>query len=131
MGRATSWNHFREPPDILLVRESDEPLYAQIVRQMRESIGSGRVGGGTRLPSTRVLARMLGVSRNTVLIAYELLAAEDLICSVGGSGAWVRMGAPVSLPPMEKLLAAAMYPEVVTLFEDCDGNPFYVRHPAR
>jgi DNA-binding transcriptional MocR family regulator len=72
---------------------------------------------------------MLGVSRNTVLVAYESLAADDLIDNVHGSGARVNNFAPVTLPPMTGLLSAAMYPELVTPFADPDGNPLYLRHP--
>ena len=52
-----------------------EPLSLQIVRQLQEAIETGSVAGGTQLPSTRLLARTLGVSRNTLLTAYDELAA--------------------------------------------------------
>ncbi len=74
---------------------------------------------------------MLGVSRNTVVIAYETLCAQDLILNVPGSGARVNNFAPMTLPPMARLLSAAMYPALVTLLHDPDGNPFYLRHPDR
>jgi DNA-binding transcriptional regulator YhcF (GntR family) len=131
-------SHFMEPvfkgiglPDILLDRQSGEPLHAQITRQMAKAIREGSLGRDRRLPSTRLLARMLGVSRNTVLVAYETLAADDLIQNAHGSGAHVKNFAPVTLPPMAGLLSTAMYPEIVTLFSDPDGNPFYLRHPDR
>jgi DNA-binding transcriptional regulator YhcF (GntR family) len=118
-------------PEVLLARQSGEPLYEQITRQLAQSIREGKLRSGARLPSTRVLARMLGVSRNTVLIAYENLAAANLILNAQGSGARVNNFAPVTLPPMASVLSAAMYPEIVTLLGDPDGNPFYLRHPDR
>ena len=118
-------------PEILLDRQSRESLHEQITRQVAKAIREGTLRRGCRLPSTRLLARMLGVSRNTVLVAYESLAADDLIHNVRGSGARVNNFAPVTLPPMTTLLSAAMYPELVTLFADPDGNPFYLRHPDR
>ena len=118
-------------PEIVLDRQSREPLHEQITRQVAKVIREGSVRRGCRLPSTRLLARMLGVSRNTVMVAYESLAADDLIQSVRGSGARVNNVAPVTLPPITRLLSAAMYPELVTFFADPDGNPFYVRHPDR
>ena len=118
-------------PEILLDRQSGESLHEQITRQVATAIRQGTLRRGCRLPSTRLLARMLGVSRNTVVTAYELLAAEELIRNVHGSGALVNSYAPLTLPPMTGLLAAARYPEVVTLFADPDGNPFYLRHPDR
>jgi DNA-binding transcriptional regulator YhcF (GntR family) len=120
-----------ELPNILLARQSGEPLYEQITRQVAQSIREGRLRRGSRLPSTRLLARMLGVSRNTVLIAYENLGAQDLIRNVPGSGARVGNFAPVTLPPIASLLSAAMYPEIGTLLHDPDGNPFFLRHPDR
>lgn len=118
-------------PEIGLDRRSPEPLREQIVRQLTNAIRGGKLPRGSRLPSTRVLASMLGVSRNTVLVAYESLAADDLIRNVRGSGASVNNFAPVTLPPVTGILSAAMYPEVVTLLDDPDGNLFYLRHPAR
>ena len=116
-------------PDIVLERESSEPLYEQITRQVAQSIREGRLRCGARLPSTRVLARLLGVSRNTVLIAYENLANQDLIRNTHGSGARVCGVAAVTVPSLSSVLSAAMYPELVTLLHDPDGNPLYVRHP--
>ncbi len=118
-------------PEILLDQASREPLYKQISGQIAQAIREGKLGSGARLPSTRTLARMLGISRNTVLIAYETLAAEDLILSEHGSGARVNNWAPVGLPTMAKLLYEARYPECITLLGDPDGNPLYLRHDTR
>jgi GntR family transcriptional regulator/MocR family aminotransferase len=62
-------------------RNRPEPLSQQIARQLREAVDAGRVARGTRLPSTRSLARTLGVSRNTVLTAYEDLASRGFVRS--------------------------------------------------
>lgn len=118
-------------PGILVVRKGEEPLYLQIARQLEHSICAGTLRPGARLPSTRSLARMLGVSRNTVLIAYETLAAANLICSRHGSGARVNSAAALTLPPMADVLSAAMYPKAVSLFTDPDGNRIHLRHPER
>ena len=118
-------------PGILLNHDSCEPLYEQISRQIAQAIRQGKLGRGARLPATRTMARMLGVSRNTVLIAYETLAAEDLIRSERGSGARVNNWAQVALPRMAILLHEAQYPERITLLADPDGNPLYIRHDMR
>ena len=57
------------------------PLYQQIYRHIREEIGEGRIAPGEKLPSTRLLAANLGVSRSTVDLAYEQLYAEGFITS--------------------------------------------------
>lgn len=118
-------------PEVLLDRLSREPLQEQIRRQLADAMRNGVLRPGCRLPSTRALARMLGVSRNTVVIAYESLAAEDLIRSAHGSGARVQNVAPVTMPSIGRLLSDARYPELITVLADPDGNPFYLRHPAR
>src|SRR6185436_6513161 len=72
-------------PSIVLDRASTLPLFQQLRTQLARAIRDG-LAGGTRLPSTRVLARLLRVSRNTVLAAYDDLAADGLIRSRRGSG---------------------------------------------
>jgi GntR family transcriptional regulator/MocR family aminotransferase len=61
-------------------------LYDQIARAIRSAVVEGRIAAGSRLPSTRAFATMLGVSRKSVLQAYELLCAEGLAISQAGSG---------------------------------------------
>jgi GntR family transcriptional regulator / MocR family aminotransferase len=61
-------------------------LYEQLARALKAAILQGRFLAGGPLPATRTLAGMLGVSRNTVLAAYELLCAEQLVVARGGSG---------------------------------------------
>lgn len=81
----------------LTVKATDSvPLYQQVYERLRTAILIGQIAPGTRIPSTRVLADALGVSRNTVMNAYDQLAAEGYIVSKEGSGTVV---APV-LPEM-------------------------------
>ncbi len=61
--------------------DSRGALYEQLAHRLRQIILEGRLPGGQQLPSTRDLARILGLSRNTVVTAYELLRAEQLITS--------------------------------------------------
>ena len=55
------------------------PLQTQLVGEISTSITNGRLVAGTRLPGTRALSQQLGVSRNTVLLAFEALAAGDIM----------------------------------------------------
>lgn len=57
--------------------------------QLRAAILDGRLRPGLRLPSTRVVARTLGVSRNTALAAYDLLLSEGYLITRRGAGAYV------------------------------------------
>ncbi len=56
---------------------------------LREAVRSGRLAAGTALPSSRALARDLGVARNTVVDAYGQLVAEGWLAARHGSGTWV------------------------------------------
>src|SRR5262245_29622342 len=58
---------------------SAEPLYRQVYEALRTRIVGGALRRGSPLPSTRVLARDLRVSRSTVILAYELLRAEGYV----------------------------------------------------
>lgn len=69
--------------------ERDEPLYRQLYSSLREAIVTGRLERGRRLPSTRTLARDIGVSRTTTLTAYRRLQSEGYLSGEVGSGSYV------------------------------------------
>jgi GntR family transcriptional regulator/MocR family aminotransferase len=60
-----------------------------LIRALHESIRSGRLAPGTRLPSSRSLAKDLGIARNTVADAYGQLVAEGWLTARQGSGTQV------------------------------------------
>ncbi len=68
---------------------SDEPLHAQISRQIRAKILSEDLSGGQPLPSIRGLAKEQRVSVITVQRSYEDLEREGLLQSRRGKGFWV------------------------------------------
>jgi GntR family transcriptional regulator / MocR family aminotransferase len=70
------------------------PLYQQIYDHLRTAIVEGQLKTGTKLPSTRALADELGVSRNTVLNAYDQLAAEGYLERVECRGTFVTQSLP-------------------------------------
>ena len=112
----------RAMPEIVLDRRTGVALCRQIHDQIAEGIRSGQVGGGL-LPSTRLLARLLRVSRNTVLAAYDELAAEGLIAGRQGAGMRVNGPAGLRVPQSRRVMREARYPERTAALEDCDGNP--------
>jgi GntR family transcriptional regulator / MocR family aminotransferase len=75
-----------------LDRSSGQPLYRQIEDQLRGAIRERRLRPGTRVPSIRHLAHDLGVSRLTVVTAYDELAAEGYLVSRVGFGTVVAAG---------------------------------------
>jgi GntR family transcriptional regulator len=68
---------------------TDEPLHAQISRQIRAKILIGDLDGGAALPSIRGLAKGQRVSVITVQRAYDDLEREGLVRSRRGKGFWV------------------------------------------
>lgn len=75
--------------NMFLELDDDGPRYLQLARALKQAILDGRCAPATRLPATRVLANELALSRNTVLAAYEQLAAEGFIEGRVGSGCYV------------------------------------------
>lgn len=67
-------------------------------RTLREALRSGRLPPGTRLPSSRALARDLGLARNTVAAAYAQLVAEGWLEGKHGAGTRVALH-PALDPP--------------------------------
>jgi GntR family transcriptional regulator/MocR family aminotransferase len=81
----------------VLERSSQVPLHRQLYVALRKDILTGRLVGGTRLPSTRELAGHLDVSRNTVMNAFRQLLAEGYIEGRAGSGTYVTGSLPEDL----------------------------------
>jgi GntR family transcriptional regulator/MocR family aminotransferase len=70
------------------------PLHRQLYNGLRDAILRGELPGGTKLPGTRTLAAELGVSRNTVLNAFDQLLAEGYITGKTGAGTYVACELP-------------------------------------
>ena len=83
------------------------PLHSQLTRALKAAMIAGRVGAGARLPATRMLARELGVSRNTVLSAYEQLRAEGFIDGRTGSGSYATAPLQADYRPPSPQVAVA------------------------
>ena len=118
-------------PYVVLSRGTQEPLHRQVAHQIAAAIAAGALGDGARLPSSRSLAKILRVSRNTVVAAYSELIAHGLIRATRGAGVRVNATAPLSGMPlagMRALIEAAHFPARVLQVEDCDANPVYVRY---
>ena len=75
---------------IRLDRTATEPLHLQLYRQIRDELKSGRFSdGSSRLPSSRVLAVDLGISRSTATLAFSKLHAEGYLRSSPRSGTFI------------------------------------------
>ncbi len=74
-------------------KESDVPMIRQIYHQFRQAVLNGKLGAGSKLPSSRELAKQLHISRNVVLEAYDLLHAEGFLQTRKGAGTFIATGA--------------------------------------
>jgi DNA-binding transcriptional MocR family regulator len=90
-------------PEVNLDRDAAVPVQKQIRGRIAAAIRNGSLAKGSKLPSSRMLAKLLQVSRGTVVAAYE----EPLV----GLRAAVR---------------AAQFPARVQPASDPDGNPLYL-----
>ena len=75
--------------EIYLSNSGQEPIYAQITRQIKQQILSGKLKEGDALPSIRLLAKELRISVITTKRAYEDLEAEGFIVTTPGKGSFV------------------------------------------
>jgi GntR family transcriptional regulator / MocR family aminotransferase len=82
---AIEWSGLSPELLVRLDRSSGQPLRGQLEAGLRDAIRSGRLRGGERLPSSRELARELGVSRGIVQDCFGQLLAEGYLTSRTGS----------------------------------------------
>jgi GntR family transcriptional regulator / MocR family aminotransferase len=86
---------------------------ADLVNALHESIRTGRLTPGTRLPSSRQLAKDLGIARNTVADAYGQLVAEGWLTARQGSGTLVA----------DRILPTHITPRLPTPAHPTSGHP--------
>jgi GntR family transcriptional regulator len=75
--------------DIIISNSSGQPIYEQIVDQMKQMIINGSLQTGEALPSMRLLAKDLRISVITTKRAYEELEREGFIVTMTGKGSFV------------------------------------------
>jgi GntR family transcriptional regulator/MocR family aminotransferase len=89
----------------------DQTRQSSVFHHLRQSILTGTLPAGGRLPPSRALARELGVARQTVVLAYERLAAEGYVRGRTGSGTYVAGDLPDQAPTLAeppRVAAAAL-----------------------
>lgn len=89
--------------DIELNRDSEENLYTQIYEAIRAEILADKYTPDTRMPSIRKLSSRLNVNAETVVKAYDLLAAENLIYKKEGSGSYIAPAAALKSDDDQRL----------------------------
>jgi GntR family transcriptional regulator/MocR family aminotransferase len=130
-------------PSLRLLDRASGRVGQQLAQGLRDAISSGDLKPGERLPSTRTLSESLGLSRGTIVEAFDQLKAEGYLEALPRAGTAVaeelnRTGVARRpndlqikprgsgrLPPAVKLFAA-----VERLLESQIGLPFAIAHPA-
>src|ERR1700678_3042605 len=98
---AIEWSGLSPELLVRVDRSSGRPLRSQLEAGLRDAIRSGRLHGGERLPSSRELARALGVSRGIVQDCFGQLLAEGYLTRRTGSAtrvAEIAEGSAASSP---------------------------------
>ncbi len=85
----------RIPPDLFFIdKKATIPLQAQLITSVVSLILQSHIPAGTWLPSSRTLAKFLGISRLTVTLAYNELVAQNYLITMSRSGYAVSPNAP-------------------------------------
>jgi GntR family transcriptional regulator/MocR family aminotransferase len=113
--------------DLHLVLDRKAPLRAQLERELRDAIRSGRLRARSRLPPSRVLADELKVSRGVVVEAYSQLVAEGYLVARPGDG--TRIADAIAQQPPAPRAPAAPAPRV--RYELRSGMPDLSLFPRR
>ncbi len=117
-------------PLTLPPRESGATAGRWLVGALRGQILDGRLKPGSRLPATRDLARQYGLSRGTIVIAFEQLTSEGYLEGWVGAGTWVsrvlpdpfaRVGRRGALPARPSSPAPMRKPRPLPLLRDLAG----------
>jgi GntR family transcriptional regulator / MocR family aminotransferase len=110
--------------DIHLELDRAAPLRAQLERELRTAIRSGRLRAGAKLPPSRLLADELRVSRGVVVEAYSQLVAEGYLVARSGDGTRIADGLAQQPPARRAAFGTtceAAYPTCPT-FPGASGN---------
>ncbi|CUB03736.1 MocR-like pyridoxine biosynthesis transcription factor PdxR [Marinomonas fungiae] len=99
----------------LSLEENSTPRYEQLRQQLLQAMDQGRLKEGDKLPSSRTLAQMLGVSRSVIMQAYDQLISEGVLASQPKRGVYVAQQA--SFVPAPMAVKSAPTPLVMAQFD--------------
>ncbi len=125
---------YKLPNDVFVPLTSDlldkkKPKYEALYDHIKEAIFSGRLKTNDKLPSSRYLSKRVGVSRNSVLTAYELLFSEGFIESRKGAGTFIADVADLK-PLLGKVATTAFAQENIRI-SDSGKRVNAIELPAR
>lgn len=104
---------------LIINHTSMQPIYEQIVGQIKEEIMHGRLLEGAVLPSVRSLAKELRISALTAKKAYDVLEEEGFIVTVHGKGSFVATANQVQLLEAHKREVEQALEEAIRKGKSC------------
>lgn len=76
--------------EILIDEDNAEPIFSQLITQIKQLVSSGSLAPGFQMPSIRQLAADLNINQNTVAKAYKLLERDKIIVAKGYRGTFIH-----------------------------------------
>jgi GntR family transcriptional regulator/MocR family aminotransferase len=107
---ALSWSGWASRFLVAVDRTSGGPIHRQLELGLRDAIRSGRLGADDSLPSSRLLAEELGLSRGLVQQCYEQLIAEGYLTARAGSRTRVAPGGMTPTPVPSAKMPTPKFP---------------------
>ncbi|XOV87795.1 MAG: GntR family transcriptional regulator [Pseudomonadota bacterium] len=107
--------------------DSDEPLFEQLVNQIKQAVKEHKLAPGDSLPSIRQLAGDLGLNNKTVAKAYRLLERDTVIQTKGYRGTFIHPNAADNCASDLKVLVANRLAETVRLLRELGATDSEIR----
>ena len=82
--------------EISIDPSNEQPMFAQLIVQIKQAVIKGDLSAGLALPPIRQLASDLGINQNTVAKAYKVLERNKVIVAKGYKGTFVHEDAKVN-----------------------------------
>lgn len=113
--------------NLIINHTSMQPIYEQIVGQIKEKIMHGELLEETMLPSVRTLAKELKVSALTVKKAYDQLEVEGFIVTVHGKGSFVACAGQEQMLEEKKKEVEAEFEQTIRKAKSCGMEDTEIR----
>lgn len=104
---------------IIINNSSMQPIYEQIVEQIKNQILHGELHSEDALPSVRVLAKELKISALTVKKAYDFLEQEGYVVTVHGKGSFIASANPSRMAEERRREVEVCMEQAVKKGRDC------------
>lgn len=105
--------------NLIINHTSMQPVYEQIVCQVKDKIVHGELIEETMLPSVRTLAKDIKVSALTVKKAYDQLEAEGFVVTVHGKGSFVACASQAQMLEEKKKEVESEFEQTIRKARSC------------